>query len=70
MPSLTPADLQQRLVLSPEDKRVLYFIAGYTAAIFLLWNLPVLKHLLHPFKLVVVRRDSNGIHSIHSFISG
>jgi hypothetical protein len=46
-------DAQRNLFLSEHDKRMLYFMAGYTAGIFLLWNMPYLKHILYPFKLVV-----------------
>eukprot|EP00158_Paraphelidium_tribonemae_P009884 Partr_v1_DN28990_c1_g1_i1_m25611 putative NA len=46
-------DAEQRLIVSDEDARTLYFITGYVVAIFILWNFPILKHLLYPFKLIV-----------------
>lgn len=50
----TQEQLRQRLVLTEDDIRTLYIIAAYAAGIFVLWNFPILKHLLYPFKLVVV----------------
>lgn len=47
-----PTFNEQSLLLSEKDLRTLYFIGGYTLGIFVLWNFPVLKHLLYPFKLV------------------
>lgn len=46
-------EFQQRLILTDEDKTTLYIMAGYAAGIFILWNFPYLKYILHPFKLVV-----------------
>jgi hypothetical protein len=44
---------EQQLILSEADKQVLFFILYYTVGIFILWNFPYLKHILHPFKLIV-----------------
>lgn len=57
MPSTT--NVPSTSQLNDEDKLVLYLIAGYTAAIFILWNLPYIKHVLTPFKLV-----ATGLHEL------
>lgn len=46
-------EIQQRLILSEEDKHSLIFIGIFTISIFILWNFPYLKYILTPFKLVV-----------------
>jgi hypothetical protein len=53
-PFTSPENAKESLtVLSEENKITLYIIAGYSVGIFILWNFPILKHLLTPFKLVV-----------------
>ncbi|KND01028.1 uncharacterized protein SPPG_04121 [Spizellomyces punctatus DAOM BR117] len=47
-------DLGTHLQPSPEQKRTIIFIAVYTVAITILWNVPVLKQILWPFKIVTV----------------
>ncbi|KAI8907084.1 peptidase M50B-like-domain-containing protein [Powellomyces hirtus] len=39
---------------SPEQKRTIIFIAVYAVAITILWNVPYLKQVLWPFKIVTV----------------
>ncbi|KAL7753279.1 hypothetical protein RI367_001054 [Sorochytrium milnesiophthora] len=39
---------------SDSELRTMYFILGYTVGILILWNLPYLKYILYPFKLVTV----------------
>ncbi|KAI8820134.1 peptidase M50B-like-domain-containing protein [Fimicolochytrium jonesii] len=47
-------DFASRLEPSPEQKRTIIFIAVYAAVITVLWNVPVLKQILWPFKIVTV----------------
>jgi uncharacterized membrane protein len=67
-PTPTPKSsggLPQDLILSDQDKFTLWFILGYSIGIFVLWNFPVLKHILTPFKLVVT-----GLHEFGHAIVG
>ncbi|KNE68226.1 hypothetical protein AMAG_12902 [Allomyces macrogynus ATCC 38327] len=40
----------------PSDYQIwtFYLIGGYFVAILILWNFPILKHILYPFKLITV----------------
>jgi hypothetical protein len=58
------SDLQQRLILSEHDITLLYWIGGYTLGIFFLWNMPGLKHVLYPFKLIVTALHEFGHASV------
>lgn len=73
MAVLSPPELvaqaRQQLYLSEHNKLMLYFMAGYTVAIFILWNMPVLKHILYPFKLVVTALHEFG-HAIMGKLTG
>ena len=60
-------DINQRLILTEQDKNTLYLIAIYVACIFILWNMPYLKHVLYPFKLTVVSRRSRSNISAHAY---
>lgn len=46
-------NLQEGLILDQNDKNVLYCMGAYILIILILWDLPFLKSLLYPFKLVV-----------------
>ncbi|KAI7852048.1 peptidase M50B-like-domain-containing protein [Circinella umbellata] len=47
-----------------DQKIILIIIAGYTGAILLLWNMPIIKIILAPFKLLTV-----GLHEFsHAFV--
>lgn len=51
-PSLTPTD---------DQKITLYIIAGYIVGILILWNLPVVKVILSPFKVCKVTREHGSV---------
>ncbi|KAI9243904.1 peptidase M50B-like-domain-containing protein [Phascolomyces articulosus] len=56
--------VQYAFTPTEDQKIILYIIAGYTAAILLLWNMPIAKILLAPFKLLTV-----GLHEFcHAFV--
>lgn len=46
-------EIQQSLILTQQDIRTLTIMGIYAGVIFVLWNFPYLKYLLHPFKLIV-----------------
>ncbi|KAJ3171953.1 hypothetical protein HDU88_006763 [Geranomyces variabilis] len=47
-------DFGSRLEPSEEQKRTIIFIGVYAIVISVLWNLPFVKHVLWPFKIVTV----------------
>jgi hypothetical protein len=66
----SPQNAQDSLtILSDDDKTTLYFIAGYSVGIFILWNFPILQHLLTPFKLLVTAVHEFG-HASVGFCTG
>ncbi|KAJ3176933.1 hypothetical protein HDU85_006463 [Gaertneriomyces sp. JEL0708] len=57
-------DFGDRLSPSPEQRRTMIFIAVYTVAIAILWNVPYLKQILWPFKIVTVALHEFGHASV------
>ncbi|KAJ3387726.1 High affinity cAMP-specific and IBMX-insensitive 3',5'-cyclic phosphodiesterase 9A [Entophlyctis sp. JEL0112] len=46
--------VEQRLQPNAEQLETIYLIAGYSAGIAILWSMPILKHILWPFKVFTV----------------
>ncbi|KAF9904240.1 hypothetical protein EC991_002895 [Linnemannia zychae] len=54
---------------TPEQVTILWLIGGYMAGILILWQMPYLKHLLYPFKLVTIGLHEFG-HACMACVSG
>ncbi|KAI8148355.1 peptidase M50B-like-domain-containing protein [Fennellomyces sp. T-0311] len=64
IPRQTADDVRARFTPTEDQKITLIIIAGYTGAILLLWNMPYVKIILAPFKLLTV-----GLHEFsHAFV--
>ncbi|KAJ3013998.1 hypothetical protein HKX48_005410 [Thoreauomyces humboldtii] len=61
----TSESFGSRIDPSPEQKRTIIFIAVYFAVIVVLWNVPYLKLILWPFKIVTV-----GLHEFGHALAG
>ena len=51
MPRQSEDPVRNAFTPTDDQKITLYIIAGYTAAILLLWNMPIAKIILAPFKV-------------------
>jgi hypothetical protein len=61
--------IQQQLVPSEDQWFTIYLIIGYTVGILILWNVPYLKEILYPFKLVTVALHEFG-HASAGWLTG
>jgi len=52
--SSSPPTFQQLITPDPQDVQTLVLIAIYAVAILFLWNVPYLRYILYPFKLITV----------------
>ncbi|KAG0279538.1 hypothetical protein BGZ95_000909 [Linnemannia exigua] len=69
-PTPTGADGSNNLLKpTPEQVTILWLIGGYMAGILILWQMPYLKHLLYPFKLVTIGLHEFG-HACMACVSG
>ncbi|CAG8588900.1 2123_t:CDS:2 [Paraglomus occultum] len=57
--------ISQRLEPNDTQRATLYVIGAYFIGILILWNLPYIKHILYPFKLLVV-----GLHEFSHATAG
>ncbi|KAJ3117549.1 hypothetical protein HDU96_006310 [Phlyctochytrium bullatum] len=62
-------DFKNRLNPSQDQLRTIYFIAGFAAAILILWYMPILKYILWPFKVFTVALHEFG-HASVGFCTG
>ena len=52
---VSTADLEERLLHPSQEQWItIYIIIGYTVGIAILWNVPYLKEILFPFKIITV----------------
>ncbi|KAI8612271.1 peptidase M50B-like-domain-containing protein [Chytriomyces sp. MP71] len=61
---MSSSDIGQRLQPNAEQLRTIYFICGYAAAIAILWSMPIIKHILWPFKVFTVALHEFGHASV------
>ncbi|KAJ3129384.1 hypothetical protein HK098_001485 [Nowakowskiella sp. JEL0407] len=62
-------EIQARLIISQDQLQTIYFIAGYTVGICLLWSIPFVKEILLPFKIVTVMLHELG-HAVAGLMTG
>ncbi|KAJ3207639.1 hypothetical protein HDU67_007350 [Dinochytrium kinnereticum] len=62
-------EFSNRLNPSQDQLKTIYFIAGFSVAILILWYMPVLKYLLWPFKVFTVALHEFG-HASVGFCTG
>ncbi|KAI8871693.1 hypothetical protein GQ42DRAFT_154254 [Ramicandelaber brevisporus] len=67
--TITNQDVLDAITPNDEQKKLLYVIAGYIVGILILWNVPYLKMIIYPFKLVTVSFHEFG-HAFAGVITG
>ncbi|KAL1922052.1 uncharacterized protein VTP21DRAFT_10694 [Calcarisporiella thermophila] len=58
-------DTAQTLTPNDDQRITLYIIVGYAIGILILWNVPIIKTILYPFKLLTV-----GLHEFSHALAG